>query len=96
MINKAALTILLGSLAVAGASGAFAQSPTPATPPVQDGKTMQPGMTMDGKGGMHGMTVNEQMMQKMNVMMDNCNKMMETMTQDKNVPPTSPAVPKQG
>ncbi len=42
MTNKAALAVLIGGLAVAGASGAFAQSTTPAAPPAQDGKPMQP------------------------------------------------------
>ncbi len=94
MINKAALTILLGSLAIAGASGAFAQSPAPAAPPTQGGA--MPGMPMNGKPGMQGMMMNEEMMQKMSKMMDNCNKMMETMMQNKTAPSGSPAVPKPG
>ncbi len=92
MINKAALTILLGSLAVAGASGAFAQSPAPAAAPTQGGRAMS-GMPMNGQPGM---MMNEEMMQKMSKMMDNCNKMMETMMQNKTAPSASPAVPKQG
>lgn len=96
MINKTALAMLLGGLAVASASGAFAQSPAPAAPPAQDGKAMQPGMMMDGKGGMQGVMMNEEMTQKMSNMMDNCNKMMETTMQNKNTPSVSPAVPKQG
>lgn len=83
MTNKAALAVLIVGLAVAGASGAFAQSPAAAAPPTQG-------------GAMPGMMMNEEIMQKMSKMMDNCNKMMETMMQNKTAPSGSPAVPKQG
>ena len=94
MTNKAALAVLIGGLAVAGASGAFAQSPVPAAPPTQGAAI--PGMPMNGQPNMQGMMMNEEMMQKMSKMMDNCNKMMETMMQNKTAPSGSPAVPKQG
>lgn len=95
MINKAALTMLIGGLAVASVSGAFAQSTAPAAPPAQGGMAMQPGM-MGGQNGTQGMMMNQKMMQKMSTMMDNCNKMMETTMQNKNIPSGSPAVPNKG
>ncbi len=94
MISKTALTMLIGSLAVASASGAFAQSTAPVVPPAQDGKPMQPGMMMNGQGGMKGMMMNDQMMQQMTKMMENCNKMMETMMQ--NQPAGSGSFPRKG
>lgn len=93
MINKVTLAILLGSLAVAGTSAASAQTPAPAAPPTQSGS--MPGMHMQDKSGMQGKMMNEEMMQKMTKMEDNCNKMMEMM-QSKNMPSTSPTAPKPG
>ncbi len=55
---------------------------------------MQPGMMMDGQGGMKGMMMNDQMMQQMTKMMENCNKMMETMMQ--NQPAGSGSFPRKG
>ncbi len=95
MVNKAALTRLLGSLAVAGASGAFAQSPAAAADTTQGGGSM-PGMPMNGQPGMQGMMMNDEMMQKVSKMMDNCNKMTETMTQNETASTGSPDVLKQG
>jgi hypothetical protein len=91
MTNKAALAMLIGGLAVAGTSGAFAQSPTPTAPPAQDGKPMQPGMMMGGKDGMQSMKMDDHMMQQMARMMENCNKMMESKLQNPAVTPATPA-----
>jgi hypothetical protein len=54
-----------------------------------------PGMQMQDKSGMQGKMMNEEMMQKMTKMEDNCNKMMEMM-QSKNMPSTSPTARKPG
>jgi hypothetical protein len=41
----------------------------------------------DDQGGMPGMMMNGGMQQKMTRMMDNCNRMMESMVQNKDVAP---------
>lgn len=86
MTTKAALTMLIGGLAVASVSGAFAQPAAPTAPPVQDGKPMQPGMMPGGQGGMQAMKMDDHMTK----MMENCNKMMESKLQK---PPVAPATP---
>ena len=90
MTTKAALTMLIGGLAVASVSGAFAQPAAPTAPPAQDGKPMQPGMMPGGQGGMQPMKMDDHMMQQMARMMENCNKMMESKLQK---PPVAPATP---
>jgi len=53
-------------------------------------------MMMGAQGGTKGMMMDDQMKQKMSKMMDNCNKMMEGMMQDKNMPSASPSSHKEG
>jgi len=96
MTNKAALAMLIGGLAVAGASGAFAQSTTPAAPPAQDGKPMQPGMMMGDKEGTQSMKMDDHMMQQMAKMMENSNKMMEGRLQNAPAAPAAATPEKQG
>ena len=96
MMNKALTAALLGGFFAAVGSPAFAQSSTPDTPSAQEGRTTKPGMMMGDKDGMKGMMTDGQMRQKMNTMMDNCNKMMEGKMQNKNTPSTSSPSPKQG
>jgi Spy/CpxP family protein refolding chaperone len=73
---------LLAGLALAGAS-AFAQTSAPAAAANQGGSMMDHEMP-NGQGGMMpGMKMNEEMQQKMTRMMDNCNRMMESMMQNK-------------
>lgn len=96
MTKKAVAAMLFGGFLAAAGSPAFAQPPTPVTPPAQDGKAEQPGMMMGAQGGMKGMMMDDQMKQKMSKMMDNCNKMMEGMMQDKNMPSASPSSHKEG
>jgi Spy/CpxP family protein refolding chaperone len=77
---------LLAGLALAGAS-AFAQTSGPAAPANQGG-TMMDHETPNGQGGMMpGMMMNGEMQQKMTRMMDNCNRMMESMMQNKDGAP---------
>lgn len=83
-----AMAGLLGSLLLAG-NPAFAQQKAPAAP---GGGMMNNGMP-NAKGGM---MMNEEMQQKMSRMMDNCNRMMETMMQNKGGTTMSPAVPNKG
>lgn len=69
---------LLAGLVIAGVP-AFAQTSAPAPREAQGKGMMQPGM------------MNQEMMQKMSRMMDNCNRMMESM-QNKGgtTPPSAP------
>ena len=81
-----AMAALLAGVVMAGVP-AFAQMNAPAAPQGQEGGMMN---GMQG-GAMHGMMMNQETMQKMSKMMDNCNRMMETM-QKKNGT-TGPAAP---
>ncbi len=81
-----AMTGLLAGLALAGAT-AFAQTDAPA-------KAGHPADAMtdhempDGQtGAMPGMMMNGEMQEKMTRMMDNCNRMMETMMQNQDRAP---------
>ncbi len=84
-----AMAGLLGGLALAGVQ-AFAQSAAPATPPATPGSGMMEHGMPNGQGAM---MMNPEMMQKMSRMMDNCNRMMESMAQEKGgaAAPTAPA-----
>jgi Spy/CpxP family protein refolding chaperone len=68
-----AMTALLAGLAMAGVP-AFAQTSAPA-PGGDHGKSMMPG----GDAMKPGMMMDPEMRQKMSRMMDNCNRMMESM-----------------
>jgi Spy/CpxP family protein refolding chaperone len=86
--TKGAIAIagLLGVLALAGAP-AFAQTSAPAAPANQGDSMMDHG-TPNGRGEMMpGMMMNGKMQQKMTRMMDNCNRMMESMKQNKDGAP---------
>ncbi len=74
-----AMAGLLAGLAMAGVP-AFAQTSAPAPREAQGKGMMQPGM------------MDQEMMQKMSRMMDNCNRMMESMMQNKGGT-TSPSAP---
>jgi hypothetical protein len=64
-----------------------AQPGAPAAPANQGGAMMDHGMP-NGQGGMMpGMMMNGEMQQKMTRMMDNCNRMMESMMQNKDGAP---------
>ena len=76
-----AMAGLAGGLALAGIP-AFAQS----TPPSQGG-----GMMQGIPNGRAGMMMNPEMQQKMSKMMDNCNRMMESMNKAGGVVPAAPA-----
>jgi len=81
---------LLGGFLLA-AVPAVAQTNAPAAPANPGGGMMN---MPNGQGGaMPGMMMNEEMQQKMSRMMDNCNRMMETMMQNHGgtTPPTGPS-----
>ena len=82
---------LLGGLALAGPP-AFAQTTAPTAAPPTQGDGMMKGMP----SGQGGMMMNEEMMQKMSKMMDNCNRMMESMMQKKAGAATPSAPAKKG
>lgn len=90
-----AMAGLLGSLLLAGIP-AFAQTNAPAAPANQGGGKMDHGMPTGQAGTMPGMMMNEEMQQKMSRMMDNCNRMMETMMQNKGGTTTPSAPAKKG
>ena len=72
---------LLAGLALAGAS-AFAQTDAPAQAG-NPGGAMMDHQTHGGQGGMMpGMMMSGEMQGKMSRMMDNCNRMMESMMQN--------------
>ncbi len=79
-----AMAGLLGGLALAGAP-AFAQTSAPTSP--QGGAMMDHGMPNGQGGTMPGMMLNGEMQQKMTRMMDNCNRMMGSMMQNKDGAP---------
>ena len=76
--NVIAMAGLLGGLALA-AIPAFAQTTAPTTPPTAHGG----GMMKEMPNGQGGMMMDAEMQQKMSKMMDNCNRMMESMMQNK-------------
>jgi Spy/CpxP family protein refolding chaperone len=79
---------LLAGVAMAGVS-AFAQTNAPA-PSVDQGNGMHHGMN---SGAMKpGMMMDQEMQQKMSRMMDNCNRMMESMMPNKGGA-TTPSAP---
>ena len=81
-----AMAGLLAGLALAGAS-AFAQTNAPAAP--NQGSAMMDHEMPNGQSGMMpGMMMNGEMQQKMTRMMDNCNRMMESMMPNKDGAPT--------
>jgi hypothetical protein len=82
-----AMAGLLGGLALASVP-AFAQTAAPATPPPPGSGMMEHGMPNNQAGTM----TNAEMMEKMAKMMDNCNRMMESMAQEKGGAAT-PAAP---
>jgi Spy/CpxP family protein refolding chaperone len=82
---------VLGGMALVVLPAAFAQTSTPMTPAEHGGGMMQQGMPNDQGGMMPGMMGSGEMQQKMARMMDNCNRMMESMMQNKaGTPPASP------
>jgi hypothetical protein len=86
-----AMAGLLGSLALAGVP-AFGQTDAPATPPA----TQEGGMMNGMPNGQGGMMMNPEMQEKMSRMMDNCNRMMETMIQNKGGTAAPAAPPNRG
>ena len=81
-----AVTGLLAGLALGGAA-AFAQTNAPPATTGKAGAMMDP-QTSEGQGGMMpGMMMNGGMQQQMTRMMDNCNRMMESMMQNKDGAP---------
>jgi hypothetical protein len=79
-----ATAALLVGLAVAG--GAFAQPNPPAGATDPSGAATGREM-LNGKGMMPGMMMGGEMQRKMMRMMDNCNRMMESMTPSKDGTP---------
>ena len=84
-----AMAALLAGVVMAGVP-AFAQMNAPAAPQGQEGGMMK-GMEGGQGGSMPGMMMSPEMMQKMSRMMDNCNRMMETMQKTHGT--TGPAAP---
>jgi hypothetical protein len=81
-----AVTGLLAGLAL-GSTATFAQTNAPATTANKGGAMMDHQMP-EGQGGMMpGMMMNGGMQQEMTRMMDNCNRMMESMMQNKDGAP---------
>jgi Spy/CpxP family protein refolding chaperone len=77
-----AVTGLLAGLAL-GSTATFAQTNAPPTT-VNKGSAMMDHQMPEGRGGMMpGMMMNGEMQQEMTRMMDNCNRMMESMMQNK-------------
>jgi Spy/CpxP family protein refolding chaperone len=81
-----AMAGLLGGLVLAGAP-ASAQTSAPAAPAPQGGAMMDHGIPNGQGGTMPGMMMNGEMQQKMTRMMDNCNRMMRSMIQNKDGAP---------
>ena len=82
-----AVTGLLAGLALASVS-AFAQTNAPAAPTNQGGAMMDHQMPERQGGMMPGMMMNGEMQQKMTRMMDDCNRMMESMMPNKDGAPS--------
>ena len=81
-----AVTGLLAGLALGG-TATFAQTNAPPAT-VNKGGAMMDRQMPGGQGGMMpGMMMNGEMQQKMTRMMDNCNRMMESMMQNKDGAP---------
>jgi Spy/CpxP family protein refolding chaperone len=84
---------VLGAMAFATLPMAFAQTDAQPAPPNHGGTMMNHGMPNDHDGmmpGMMGPANGREMQQKMSRMMDNCNRMMEGMMQNKPGTSTSP------
>ena len=83
-----AMTGLLAGLAL-GATAAFAQTNAPLAPANKGGGTMMDHQMPEGQGGMMpGMMMNGEIQQKMTRMMDDCNRMMESMMPNKDGAPS--------
>ena len=82
----AAVALLVG-LALAGTS-ALAQT-SPPTASTDHGQGMMPDRMNNGGMMKPGMMMNRDMQQKMSRMMDNCNRMMESMIPNKENTPTT-------
>ena len=81
-----AMTGLLAGMALGG-TAAFAQTNAPPATTNKGGAMMDHQMP-EGQGGMMpGMMMNGEMQQKMTRMMDNCNRMMESVMQNKDGAP---------
>jgi Spy/CpxP family protein refolding chaperone len=81
-----AVTGLLAGLAL-GSTATFSQTNAPPAT-VNKGGAMMDHQMPEGQGGMMpGMMMNGEMQQKMTRMMDNCNRMMESMMQNKDGAP---------
>jgi hypothetical protein len=74
---------------------AFAQTNVPAPHTDQGSGMMQHGMP-NGGAMKPGMMMDHDMQQKMSLMMDNCNRMMESMAPNKDGTPTPPAPTNKG
>ena len=85
---------LLAGVAWAGLL-AFAQTNAPAPGTDQGSGMMQHGMP-NGGAMKPGMMMDHDMQQKMSRMMDNCNRMMESMAPNKDGAPTPPAPANKG
>ena len=88
-----------GGLALAALPVAFAQSDTSTAPADHGGGMTQHGMPNEQSGmmpGMMGSMGSGEMQQKMARMMDNCNRIMESMLQDKSGTASPPALPNKG
>jgi hypothetical protein len=77
---------LLAGLTLAGAT-AYAQTNAPASAGNQGDDTMDRQMPMGNNGTTPGMMMNGEMQEKMSRMMDNCNRMMESMMQNRDRAP---------
>ena len=89
-----AMAGVLAGLALAGVP-AFAQTNAPAPGADQGTGMMQHGMP-NGEAMKPGMMMDKEMQQKMSRMTDNCNRMMESMTQNKGGAATPAAPPNNG
>ena len=92
--NRIVIAGLLAGLALASLP-AFAQTNTPAPEADQGSGMMQHGMP-DGGAMKPGMMMDQGMRQKMSRMMDNCNRMMESMAPTKDGTPAPSAPPNKG
>jgi Spy/CpxP family protein refolding chaperone len=92
-INSVIAAGVLGALAFTSLPMAFAQTGAQPTLPDHGSSMMNHGMPNDQDGmmpGMMGSANGKEMRQKMTRMMDNCNRMMEGMMQNKPGTSTSP------
>ena len=92
--NRIMIAGLLAGLALASLP-AFAQTNTPAPEADQGSGMMRHGMP-NGGAMKPGMMMDQDMQQKMSCMMDNCNRMMESMASNRDSTPTPPAPTNKG